>query len=211
MVTGRKINNLLNLGAIHALYFHRGDWYHHLKKFPGVLIDSKGYLRFETEKEFRNSKNLKIKSRVNINGGISTIKEYTKFSREQLLKIDEEFYLNDEEIVLRRLRTSNLLVRNRKLTQELKKIYSSKCQICNGQIRIDQHNYYIEAHHIKPLGEPHNGPDLMENMLCVCPNCHVLLDYNAIILNLDNMVIKHKIDKQYVDYHNSRLSYWVPA
>jgi predicted restriction endonuclease len=51
----------------------------------------------------------------------------------------------------------------------------------------------------------------MENMLCICPNGHVLLDRNAILLNLDNIIVKHKIDNQYVDYHNSRLRQWGSA
>ena len=32
-------------------------------------------------------------------------------------------------------------------------------------------------------GIPHNGPDKLENMICVCPNCHVLLDFGVIRLN----------------------------
>ena len=44
-----QINKLLNLDAAHAFYFKTGNWYHVLKRFPGMLIDSDGYVRFETE------------------------------------------------------------------------------------------------------------------------------------------------------------------
>lgn len=75
-MNGKKINEVLGLNAKHALYFHRGDWYHHLRRFPGILIDSNGYIRFKTEKEFINSKYIKLGKRVNIYGGISNIMNY---------------------------------------------------------------------------------------------------------------------------------------
>jgi len=36
---------------------------------------------------------------------------------------------------------------------------------------------------MEPLGTPHNGPDVYENIVCVCPNHHVLLDYGVIPLD----------------------------
>ena len=30
--------------------------------------------------------------------------------------------------------------------------------------------------HIQGLGRPHNGPDIIENMLCLCPNHHDQFD-----------------------------------
>ncbi|NVN18261.1 hypothetical protein GUA46_07905 [Muricauda sp. HICW] len=205
MMKGRMINEILQLGAAHALYFHQGNWYHHLKRFPGVLIDSGGYLWFETKEKFANSKDIKIKERVNIYGGISSKKGYIKFSAEQLLKIEEEICSTDEEVALRKLRTTNLVLRNIGLAQKLKETYNYRCQICGNQIPIGTNNYYAEVHHIKPLGKPHNGPDVLENMICVCPNCHVLLDYNAIFLSQHSILSKHKIKKEFVDYHNSQL------
>src|SRR6478672_8334883 len=38
---------------------------------------------------------------------------------------------------------------------------------------------YAEAAHIWPLGRPHNGPDELANLLCLCPNHHVLFDNGA--------------------------------
>lgn len=42
---------------------------------------------------------------------------------------------------------------------------------------------YAEAAHIMPLGIPHNGPDKLENLLCLCPNCHVLFDGHALTVD----------------------------
>ena len=39
---------------------------------------------------------------------------------------------------------------------------------------------YAEAAHITPLGAPHHGPDTAENILCLCPNHHVLFDHGGV-------------------------------
>jgi len=36
-----------------SLYRKTGDWYHYLTKFPGALLDSDGYVIFETEAAFK--------------------------------------------------------------------------------------------------------------------------------------------------------------
>jgi putative restriction endonuclease len=40
-----------------------------------------------------------------------------------------------------------------------------------------------EAAHIRALGFPHNGPAVLENLLCLCPNDHVLFDAGAIYID----------------------------
>ncbi len=35
-----------------ALYHHKGERYHHLKRFPGALFDPDGYIEFETQGEY---------------------------------------------------------------------------------------------------------------------------------------------------------------
>jgi putative restriction endonuclease len=57
---------------------------------------------------------------------------------------------------------------------------------------------YAEACHIKPLGRPHNGPDTPENILCLCPNCHVLFDEFALWIN-DDLSIEGREDLLRVD------------
>lgn len=66
---------------------------------------------------------------------------------------------------------------------------------------------YVEAHHIQPIGEPHSGPDVVENMICVCPNHHAMLDYGAMQLRLENIVSKegHAISEQFIAYHNANV------
>lgn len=69
-------------------------------------------------------------------------------------------------------------------------------------IKLKERVLYAEAHHVKPLGSPHNGYDVRENILCVCPNHHVLLDYGAIKLDKKDF---ENIDEEYVQYHNENI------
>ncbi|WP_344623901.1 HNH endonuclease [Kitasatospora arboriphila] len=94
--------------------------------------------------------------------------------------------------------------------------HDNRCQVCALRIEVPGGSY-SEGAHIQALGSPHNGPDLAANVLCLCPNCHVMLDVGAIVLSDDLMVIKggtemgllrthpqHKIDLNCVRQHRER-------
>jgi predicted restriction endonuclease len=49
-------------------------------------------------------------------------------------------------------------------------------------IGLDPERRYSEAAHIKPLGNPHDGPDKAGNLLVLCPNHHLQLDRGVISL-----------------------------
>ena len=78
--------------------------------------------------------------------------------------------------------------------------------------------FYAEGAHIRPLGEPHNGADVPGNILCLCPNHHVLLDRGAFsvadsleLIGLEGGLRKvagHEVDAANFAYHR-RL--WMPA
>ena len=66
------------------------------------------------------------------------------------------------------------------------KIHDFTRQICG--VRSEPPNgAYSEGAHIRPLGRPHNGPDKPENVLCLCPNHHVLFDAGAFAINPDTL------------------------
>ena len=94
--------------------------------------------------------------------------------------------------------------RDTAITLKVKKLHNYKCQICGHTIELPDGARYAEAHHIKPLGENHNGPDVIGNILCVCPNHHVELDYFVLPINVSELSCSngHEIDPKYVDYHN---------
>ena len=85
---------------------------------------------------------------------------------------------------------------------ELKRLYSYHCQICRTRLELLS-GFYCEAHHLRPLGAPHNGPDVKANILVVCPNHHVLLDYGALGIGPITLVLsKHSLDNDFINYHN---------
>lgn len=83
------------------------------------------------------------------------------------------------------------IVRDRKLAEKVKKIYNYRCQICNILLEGNAGPYAIAAH-IKPIGEPHNGPDELENILCLCPNHHVMFDIGSFTINDDFSLVNMK-------------------
>lgn len=99
------------------------------------------------------------------------------------------------------------ILRDTELSRRIKYEHGYKCQICNHTIQLPDGSYYAEVHHIKPLGIPHNGPDISGNILCLCPNHHAELDYGvtAISLSTLHLIAGHAIDTKYVEYHNSRI------
>jgi hypothetical protein len=82
-------------------------------------------------------------------------------------------------------------IRDTKLSRFLKEKYNNTCQICGLRIRLGNGHTYSEAHHLKPLGNPHNGPDIESNILVLCPNHHAEFDGRAIALNPQLKIIEH--------------------
>jgi 5-methylcytosine-specific restriction protein A len=202
---GRTLNRLLNLNASHALYREDGGWYHHLEEFPGVLFDKNGYVLFNEKSDYVNHPHLIHDQDLHTRSGISSMQEYVMFTNEQRRNILFETKEIDEES-LRVLRQVNIVVRNYALVRKLKKEYNDTCQICNLRLRIGKDAFYSEVHHVKPLGNPHNGFDRTTNMICVCPNCHVQLDLGAIPINIQDLkLLKHVVSEEYVEYHNNSI------
>ncbi len=110
------------------------------------------------------------------------------------------------------------IVRSSKVVQQVKAWYCHECQVCGLAIEVAG-GLYSEGAHIQALGSPHHGPDVVENVLCLCPNDHVRFDNGAIYLSNDLKVIdartdqitgaltvnrSHRIDPQYVANHRAR-------
>ena len=108
--------------------------------------------------------------------------------------------------------------RNVKLREKIKSMYDYKCQVCG--VRLEKPNGAIAiGAHIKGLGEPHNGPDAIENMLCLCPNHHDQFDALSFYIEPSNKEIvglkdyigkklsvksRHKIDTNFLKYQKDR-------
>lgn len=99
------------------------------------------------------------------------------------------------------------IVRDTDLTRRLKALHRDRCQICGDAIALSNGRTYSEAHHIQPLGTPHGGPDIAQNVVVLCPNHHVMCDYGAIGLDLRSLRMhrSHSIDPSFIAYHNQRI------
>jgi len=110
----------------------------------------------------------------------------------------------------RAIQTVQRVVRDSKLGRQLKKLYDYRCQVCDLQIETDA-GFYAEAAHIKPVGSPHDGPDLIENLLCLCPNHHLMFDKGVFFVNEDmsldgisgrlQLHKNHTVESEYFAYH----------
>ncbi len=84
----------------------------------------------------------------------------------------------------RHLVTVQRIIRNTRIAQYVKTLHDYRCQICCTRLQTSS-GPYAEGAHIRPLGRPHDGPDVAENVLCLCPNCHVLFDDGVISVDDD--------------------------
>src|ERR1044071_1149933 len=80
------------------------------------------------------------------------------------------------------------ILRDTALARRLKLLYGNACQICGLAVPLAHGQLYSEAHHLKPLGMPHNGPDIEENIIIVCPIHHVQCDYGAIQIDATTLI-----------------------
>ena len=96
------------------------------------------------------------------------------------------------------------VLRDTEIARWVKLVHSYECQLCGHTITLPDGSRYAEAHHIHPLGQPHNGPDVSGNLLCVCPNHHAELDYGVRQLDVASLRLndRHQVSQKFIDYHN---------
>ncbi|WP_328772057.1 HNH endonuclease [Streptomyces sp. NBC_00286] len=117
----------------------------------------------------------------------------------------------------RRESTASRLVRNAAIAAQVKELHGHACQICETRLQYKRRPY-SEAAHIRGLGSPHDGPDELPNLLCLCPNHHVLFDGLEIYIDVDGIVrrtqegdalgrlrrhVDHEINETYLHYHRT--------
>ncbi len=76
--SGRRLNELWKVGARHALYHKEGDYYNHLRYFPGALFDPQGFVVFSTEEEYLSSPHLQHGTQLHVPGGIASMPNYQR-------------------------------------------------------------------------------------------------------------------------------------
>ena len=133
---------------------------------------------------------------------------YWIFIGDQFSPISTDFEGPENIEPQRTLTTSYRIIRDTKITRVLKALHSNLCQICGETIPLPNGQKYSEAHHIKPLGNPHDGPDIPSNILILCPNHHAMCDYGSI--KIDASKIRrhpdHEIGVEFIEYHNEFIA-----
>jgi hypothetical protein len=112
------------------------------------------------------------------------------------------------------------LQRDSAVSRRVKALHDQLCQICGQELRIPG-ALYSEGAHIRPLGRPHNGTDVLANILCLCPNDHVRFDTGAIHVRDDFTLVDsvaagasrklrtvpaHHIDPAAIRYHRRNVA-----
>ncbi len=107
---------------------------------------------------------------------------------------------------------------DRQLSERLKKLYDYECQVCGIAIETMGGMRHAETFHFRSLGAPHKGPDILANMVCLCPNHHMLFELGTLTLDDTLRVIdqstgapitdlhihrRHQIDLEHVKYHRN--------
>ena len=91
--------------------------------------------------------------------------------------------------------TRSRVVRNTDLAHDMKRMYDYVCQICGDTRRGPGGDPYAEAHHIRPLGNPHDGPDEPGNILVLCPNHHADFDYGRLAVDPETRHVMHTYEE----------------
>lgn len=125
-----------------------------------------------------------------------------------------------DEIIERRSAERQEQKRDRKKAAAIKQHYDNTCQFCGTRLQVSEDRFYSEAAHIKALGEPHNGPDKIGNMLVLCPNHHLQFDRGVLrlekvenyycikskmggdMLHGKSITLSHILDDACVKYHH---------
>jgi hypothetical protein len=107
------------------------------------------------------------------------------------------------------------IIRDTKLARELKSQYGFACQVCGLRIEPTHDSFYVEVHHVRPLGGGHDGLDTHSNMLVLCPNHHAMFDFGIprflspqrieIAGTAYDLTIKHALSPESIAYHNAKL------
>ena len=118
----------------------------------------------------------------------------------------------------RRLARAQRIVRSTKVVEYVKKIYDHTCQICGVRLSTRNGEGYSEGAHIQALGGLNRGPDVPQNVLCLCPNCHVQFDFGAIVVQQDRTVLRdgrpagmlaehelHSVGDEFLAHHRAKF------
>jgi putative restriction endonuclease len=110
----------------------------------------------------------------------------------------------------RREQSTTRVIRDTQVSRDIKALHKHCCQVCGLALQTPT-GLYAEAAHIRALGKPHFGPDTPDNVICLCPNHHLLFDRGTFsiaddltLLGLEGKLRTHKshtLSTEHLRYH----------
>lgn len=202
----KYISNSLGIEELKINDLRTNKVYHELISSKGSALNSiirlYGYVPFveEVYQKFISNDNSEVCIGFDFFNKASSLAELNEES------VDEQINDGDEAIPETFMTISEKKKRNRKIVEELKKLYKNKCQICGEFIDMGEGIKYSEVHHIHPIGKEHNGADNKYNMIVLCPNHHKMFDLGILAINpVDCKSIIH-IDKNNI-LNNKKIEF----
>lgn len=102
----------------------------------------------------------------------------------------------------------NVRLRDTFLAAHMKRRYANTCQVCRKGVPLWEKIRYCEAHHLRPLGSPHFGPDVLGNIIVLCPNHHVMFDRGAATIIPDTLEVRHHVDGVFPKHSRIYVQSW---
>lgn len=155
--------------------------------------------------------------------GLGTIERFADIAiaENPIVGMQAMLQAEDDVVVERRLRQFRAQVRDRRNAANVKARYDNTCLFCGERLQVGVDRHYCEAAHIKALGEPHNGPDIEENIIPLCPNHHLQFDRGVLSIQRRNgeyrllsklpndalhnkiLEVRHEIGEEYINWHHN--------
>ncbi len=101
------------------------------------------------------------------------------------------------------------------LPDKVKELYGFRCQVCDCRLAKSGGAIAVGAH-IRALDRPHDGPDEITNIICLCPKHNAQFDAFSFYIDAKTLEIKglagfdgkklnlsrkHKINSEFFEYH----------
>ena len=77
-------------------------------------------------------------------------------------------------------------------TRQVKSAYANKCAFTGLEMRNGGGRAEVDAAHIKPVGDGHNGPDSVRNGLALCKTVHWMFDRGLLSIDTDYKILTAK-------------------
>jgi hypothetical protein len=177
-----------------ARFSEWGNWYAAVSKFPVALLDSHGYILFQTNEALRSSDGVRVTKQINIPDGISSLHGYHLRSG----SIPEQ--IQNDELFIEGAKTTisvNRYERNPAARLKCLRHHGYRCKICDwsglGTYGVEAARL-IHVHHLRALGEIGASYQLdpIRDLCPVCPNCHAFIHLFTPVLSIEEAKIRIK-------------------